>query len=158
MHREYLFAATFFVAGLGSPWAETTASLRLAPVRAITVEGTFETDDGTPPARDISGNACRPAPDGSAPLLCLVVNDGDRFAQFATVQDGRLVVNATVALIGDKPSPSTLGAKPQALACSEGEASFTDLDGEAVAYATPYFYVIGSHGCSRRNRSHTVSG
>jgi hypothetical protein len=110
MHRECLFAATFFVAGLGSPWAETTASLRLAPVRAITVEGTFETDDGIPPARDISGIACRPAPNGSAQRLCLVVNDGDRFAQFATIQDGRIVVGSTVALIGNKPFPLTLGS------------------------------------------------
>ena len=154
MHRGCLFAATFFVAGLGSPWAETTASLRLAPVRAITVEGTFETDDGTPPARDLSGIACRPAPNASAQRLCLVVNDGDRFAQFATIQDGHLIVGATVPLIGGKPSPSTLGAKHQALACLEGEAHFTDLDGEAVAYAAPYFYIVGSHGCSRRNKYH----
>ena len=154
MHRGCFFAATFFVAGLGSPWAETAASRRLAPVRAITVEGTFETDDGTPPARDISGIACRPAPDGAAQRLCVVVNDGDRFAQLATIQDGRLFVGATVPLIGDQPPPSTLGAKQQALACSEGEARFTDLDGEAVAYAAPYFYIVGSHGCSRRNKYH----
>ena len=88
---------------------------RLAPVRAITVEGTFETDDGTPPARDLSGIACRPAPNASAQRLCLVVNDADRFAQLATIQGGRLIVGATVALIGDQPSPSTLGAKQQAL-------------------------------------------
>ena len=83
-----------------------------------------------------------------------MVNDGDRFAQFATIQDGRIAVGSTVALIGNKPFPLTLGAKQQALAYSEGEASFTDLDGEAVVYAAPYFYVIGSHGCSRRNKYH----
>jgi len=154
MHRGCLFAAVFFVVGSASSLAETTVSLHLAPVGVVTIEGAFYTDDGTPPARDISGIACRPAPNESAQRLCLVVNDADRFAQLATIQGGRLIVGATVPLIGNKPSPSTLGAKQQALACSEGEASFTDLDGEAVAYATPYFHVIGSHGCSRRNKYH----
>jgi hypothetical protein len=28
---------------------------------------------------------------------------------------------------------------------------FKDFDGEAVAYAAPYFYVIGSHGCGRKH-------
>ena len=28
---------------------------------------------------------------------------------------------------------------------------FADLDGQGVAYAKPYCYVIGSHGCSRKS-------
>ena len=29
-------------------------------------------------------------------------------------------------------------------------AKFKEFDGEGVAYAKPYFYVVGSHGCGRR--------
>jgi hypothetical protein len=35
--------------------------------------------------------------------------------------------------------------------CSAGNGKFKDLDGEAVAYANSYFYVAGSHGCSRNS-------
>lgn len=31
------------------------------------------------------------------------------------------------------------------------------MDGEAVAYAAPFFYVTGSHGCSRRGREYVES-
>src|SRR3954463_1326886 len=111
MHRAVLLAALLFIAGSCVTWAKD-APPRLAPIRAVTIEGTFYTDDGTPPARDISGIACRPPPNASAQRLCVVVNDGDRFAQLTTIQGGRLIVGATVPLIGNQPSPSTLGAKP----------------------------------------------
>jgi hypothetical protein len=37
------------------------------------------------------------------------------------------------------------------IGCSDGERKFRGLDGEAVAYAAPFFYVVGSHGCSRHS-------
>jgi Protein of unknown function (DUF3616) len=37
-----------------------------------------------------------------------------------------------------------------------GERKSGDLDGEVVAYALPYFYIAGSHGCSRHsNKFHS---
>ena len=30
-------------------------------------------------------------------------------------------------------------------------ALFAEFDGEGVAYAAPYFYVVGSHGCARKS-------
>jgi len=129
--------------------AADTPAPAISPVRPFWVEGIFQTAE-RPPARDLSGIACKPAPDGTAPRLCLVVNDSDRFAQVATLADGRIAPGPTVALLGGQPSPATVGAPPQAVACSAGEARFSDLDGEGVAYAEPYFYVVGSHGCSRK--------
>ena len=148
MGRLHGLAAGCLAASLVSAAADTPAPA-ISPVRPFWVEGVFQTAE-RPPARDLSGIACKPAPDGTAPRLCLVVNDSDRFAQVATLADGRIAPGPTVALLGGQPSPATVGAPPQAVACSAGEARFSDLDGEGVAYAEPYFYVVGSHGCSRK--------
>lgn len=147
--RAAILAASLLAQSWSAP-AQTLDAPRLRPTGAVTVEGVFHTEDGAPPARDISGIACKP-PDNSARRLCLVVNDQDRFAQLATMSDDRLVAGPTVPLLGDRPSAATIGAKPAGLACSAGERAFKDMDGEGVAYAAPYFYVAGSHGCSRRN-------
>src|SRR3954469_15160622 len=148
MGRLHGLAAGCLAASLVSAAADTPAPA-ISPVRPFWVEGVFQTAE-RPPARDLSGIACKPAPDGTAPRLCLVVNDSDRFAQVAILADGRIAPGPTVALLGGQPSPATVGAPPQAVACSAGEARFSDLDGEGVAYAEPYFYVVGSHGCSRK--------
>src|SRR5262249_50183728 len=42
-------------------------------------------------------------------------------------------------------------------ACPDNHPRFKDLDGEAVAYADPFFYVSGSHGCSRHSGKFTTS-
>jgi hypothetical protein len=60
-------------------------------------------------------------------------------------------------LIGKKPSDATLGKEPQEAHCSEGKAKFKDLDGEAVAFAGSYFYIAGSHGCSRHSNKFRTS-
>ena len=151
--------AGLLAASLGSAAAEAPAptvspvQTTVLPRRAFAVEGAFQTAD-RPPARDLSGIACKPAPEGAAQRLCLVVNDRERFAQIATLVEGRIIPGPTVAMVGDQPSGTTIGAPPQRMACSAGEVAFSDLDGEAVAYAEPYFYVLGSHGCSRRREFH----
>jgi hypothetical protein len=112
-----------------------------APANGITaesdvwrVEGKLLGENGEK-SKDVSGIAC--AEHQGFPRLCLVVDDELQDAQFVEVQDGHLVVleEDPVHLIDDK-----LNGKP------------LSLDGEGVAYADGYFYVIGSHGYPRDPR------
>ena len=109
----------------------------------MTVQGAFAVSEGTV-ATDISGMACLPE---GTPRKCLLVNDENKNAQFATIQDDRMVVGDPVPLIGSAPDSRTLGRPPDET-CEKAD-DFRDLDGEGVAYAAPYFYVVGSHGCGR---------
>jgi hypothetical protein len=96
---------------------------------------------------NISGLSCMPV---TAPLsTCVVIDDDGRFAQIAFIGNGQVAAGAKFPLIGSKPSMDTVGHPPGETGCSSGERKFRDLDGEAVAYAAPFFYVVGSHGCSR---------
>ena len=99
-------------------------------------------------AEDVSGIACiRTAPDRRR---CLLVNDEGGKAQFLTIEGRRIEPKRRVALIGKAPSPDTLGRAPAERGCGHPEPVFKEFDGEGVAYAEPYFYVVGSHGCARR--------
>jgi len=115
----------------------------LIPLKRMTIQGAFAVSEGTP-ATDISGMACLPE---STPRKCLLVNDENKNAQFATIQDDRMVVGDPVPLIGNAPDSRALGSPPDET-CEKAD-DFKDLDGEGVAYAAPYFYVVGSHGCGR---------
>ncbi|GEP04310.1 DUF3616 domain-containing protein [Methylobacterium oxalidis] len=114
----------------------------------------FRTDgrDGLEPALDVSGIACLP-PDGQGRRSCLVVNDQDTYAQLATLDAERLQGGDLVFLIDREHRREIRGRKPKRLGCSKGKGGFKDLDGEGVAYAAPYYYVVGSHGCARRDRN-----
>jgi hypothetical protein len=125
----------------GTVLAQDAPSIILRPIK---VEGGFAGKKDKP-ATDISGMACMPLV--GSQRTCLVINDENRNAQFATFLDDRLIVGSPIPLIGKKPDPNTLGLAPD-LNCREVD-DFADLDGEGVAYAEPYFYVVGSHGCSR---------
>jgi hypothetical protein len=118
----------------------------LTPTRIYQIIRPFTDDEGNV-ATNISGLACMPA----APSRCLVIDDQGRFAQIASLRNGRMAAGARLPLIGIKPSKDTVGQPPAETGCSDGERKFRDLDGEAVAYAAPFFYVIGSHGCSRHS-------
>src|SRR3954451_6121283 len=83
MRRSRRLAVGLLAASLG-PAAAATPAPTVSPARPFAVEGVFQTAD-RPPARDLSGIACKPAPEGAAQHLCLVVNDRDRFAQIATL-------------------------------------------------------------------------
>jgi hypothetical protein len=120
----------------------------LSPTRIYQVTAPF-TDDGGDVAMNISGLACMPS--DAASSTCLVIDDQGRFAQIAVISDGQVIAGARLALIGRKPSRDTVGQPPAEIGCSDGERKFRDLDGEAVAYAAPFFYVVGSHGCSRHS-------
>ncbi|NEU13022.1 DUF3616 domain-containing protein [Methylobacterium sp. BTF04] len=106
-------------------------------------------------AEDISGIACRP--DETGPMRCLVVNDENTGAQFVAIDGTTLIPGAEVDLVGRAPSRTTLGAAPTTGGCTLGQGEYGEMDGEAVAYAAPNFYVTGSHGCSRRGREYKMS-
>jgi hypothetical protein len=106
-------------------------------------------------AMNISGLACMPT--AAAASTCLVIDDEGRFAQIAIIGNGRVAAGARLPLIGRKPSRDTVGQPPTETRCSGGERKFRDLDGEAVAYAAPFFYVVGSHGCSRHSNKFRLS-
>jgi hypothetical protein len=96
-------------------------------------------------ARDLSGIACAPS---AGVRNCLVVNDEGGSAQWATIDGTDFVAGDEMPLVGDDIDDTILGAKPD-VDCPDGEGDFGEFDGEAVAFADPYYYIAGSHGCSR---------
>jgi uncharacterized protein DUF3616 len=136
---------------IAAAMAANAGSLEL--IRSYAVERDFVDDDGAV-AGDLSGFACTALP----ARRCLAINDQNRSAQFAAVEDGRIIPGDMLPLIGAEPSAATRGTAPQVTTCPGGPKSFKDLDGEAVAYAAPHFYVVGSHGCGRNNDAFRLSG
>jgi len=132
--------------------APAAAVSSLAFVRPYTIQGEFVDDDGHV-ATDLSGLACTALP----ARHCLAVNDENQTAQFATIEDGRILPQSTIPLIGTQPSAATLGMAPEITTCPAGAKKYKEFDGEAVAYAAPYFYVVGSHGCGRHNQAFRLS-
>lgn len=82
---------------------------------------------------DLSGIAC--ATGSGFPRTCLIIDDELQSAQVVTLSDGKIAAGRMIPLIDDK-----LNGKP------------VELDGEGVAYADGYFYVIGSHGRPRHDK------
>lgn len=85
---------------------------------------------------DISGIACSTAV--GFPRSCLVIDDNLQSAQFVVVRPGTLVAGDLVRLISNSYKGKPL-----------------ELDGEGVAYADGYYYVMGSHGYPR-DREHKL--
>ena len=81
-------------------------------------------------SKDLSGVDCTTAK--GSPRAGLVIDDNMQEAQFVTVKDGEIVAGDMIALIDN-----SFEGKP------------LELDGEGVAYADGFFYVIGSHGHPR---------
>jgi Protein of unknown function (DUF3616) len=81
-------------------------------------------------SEDVSGIACTST--HGFPRSCLVIDDNLPAAQAVTVMDGEIIAGEPVPLIDN-----AYRGKP------------LDLDGEGVAYADGYYYVIGSHGRPR---------
>jgi hypothetical protein len=148
----------FAVAALGGTISIACAApdsiKTLSPTRIYQVTAPFTDDDGEA-ATNISGLACMPT--DTVPATCLVIDDQGRFTQIALIGNGQVAAGARLPLIGRKPSRDTIGQPPAETACSDGERKFRDLDGEAVAYAAPFFYVVGSHGCSRHSNKYRSS-
>jgi hypothetical protein len=124
--------------------AEAASGIALTPMK---LSGEFLGKKKKDVATDLSGIACLAAKGASR--TCLAVNDENRNAQFLTIEENRMTVGEPVTLIGDDPDKKTLGKPPKKLDCTAGEGKYGDLDGEGVTFSAPYFYVVGSHGCSR---------
>lgn len=142
----------FFIAGAGLAAALAQPAAGETDVTDYEVENPFY---GLGPA-DLSGIACIPIDQGKA-YRCLAVNDETQTAQFATVEDGRIEAGEEIRLIGESPDPETVGARPRSVPCPKITDDFEELDGEGVAYAAPYFYVVSSHGCSRKKGKFRLS-
>jgi hypothetical protein len=121
----------------------------------LKVNGDFEGKKEGKSAKDLSGVACMP-PNTDGSQLCLFVNDESRHAQFGVVRKGAITPGELLSLIGEEPSDETLGTPPETQ-CPVNNGEFAEFDGEGVAYAAPYFYVVGSHGCSRRGGEFRLS-
>jgi hypothetical protein len=121
-----------------------------AEVKTYEVNKGFEGTHST----DLSGIACVPLNHGE--YRCLAIDDESKFAQLAKIENGAIEAKAKIRLIKKEDDPEPLGEKPS-VACPNGEGDFAEFDGEGVAYAPPYFYVVGSHGCSRRSGKFRLS-
>jgi hypothetical protein len=113
------------------------------------------TDDHGAVATNISGITCLPPVDGK--FVCLAIDDEGRMAQAATIEGSQLRAGGKIKIIGKTPPPDIVGTKPRIDACLKGEDTFKDLDGEAVAHDGKFFYVTGSHGCSRHSNKFRAS-
>jgi hypothetical protein len=81
-------------------------------------------------SEDVSGIACTAAQ--GFPRSCLVIDDNLQSAQLVTLEDGRIIAGDAVKLTDDRFKHEPL-----------------ELDGEGVAFADGFYYVIGSHGHPR---------
>ena len=151
MNRTFATAiAILLAAQIGD--STLAAQQKSIPLR---VNGDFEGKREGKSAKDLSGVACMPVrPDGTQ--LCLFVNDESRHAQFGVVAKGAITPGELVPLIGEEPSDQTLGTPPETQ-CPVNNGEFAEFDGEGVAYAAPYFYIVGSHGCSRQGSEFRLS-
>jgi Protein of unknown function (DUF3616) len=147
-HRTLALAVAGLCGASSIAYSDPVSTTVLSPTRIFQVTAPFTDDEGNV-ATNISGLACMPS--DAALSTCLVIDDEGRFAQIAIIGNGQVAAGARLPLIGRKPSRETVGQPPDEPACSGGERKFRDLDGEAVAYAEPFFYVVGSHGCSRHS-------
>jgi hypothetical protein len=146
--RALLVAATLILGAVHGVNSEPMSPNLLSPTRIYRVANPLTDDEGDV-AMNISGLACKQAAAG--PSKCLVIDDEGKSAQIATIGDGVIAAGPRLSLVGKRPSNDTIGQPPARIGCSGGEGKFKNVDGEAVAYASPYFYVVGSHGCSRHS-------
>ncbi|ACK50287.1 conserved hypothetical protein [Methylocella silvestris BL2] len=137
-----------------SQCARAADAAALAPARQIAVAGEFINDKGKV-SRDLSGIACQPELAGRR--ICVVIDDQSRFAQVAFLEQGALRAGPRIKLIAEESRATIVGSSPTTAQCPKDDDKFKDLDGEGVAYAAPYFYVVGSHGCSRHSGKFTPS-
>ena len=142
MYSVRIVAAIGLLASLAGG---SQASEPVIPLAKMNVDGSFLGEEGKPPAIDISGMGC--VPQQGDIRNCLVINDENKAAQFAVVRNNGIAIGGPISLIGDAPDPRTFGSAPNET-CKKVD-DFDNLDGEGVAYAAPFFYVVGSHGCGR---------
>jgi Protein of unknown function (DUF3616) len=141
-------------AAFGLMTATAAEPVMLIQGAAVPVLGDDFRDDDGKTSVNMSGIACTPP--GPPKRLCVAIDDEGREAQIATLTNAGLTPGGRVRLIGEEAATGIVGAPPTEEHCGKKD-DFKDLDGEAVAYAEPFFYVIGSHGCSRSKNKFRVS-
>ncbi|MGY3591501.1 hypothetical protein ACVIGB_008920 [Bradyrhizobium sp. USDA 4341] len=112
------------------------------------------TDDDGESATNISGVNCIAS---AGKLVCLVIDDEGRLAQAATIDGSKLKGGGKIRLLEKDAPTNIVGKEPTVVACSKKKDKFKDLDGEAVAHGGKFFYVAGSHGCSRNSNKFRAS-
>lgn len=152
MLRSNALAIVIILCSFGGSGAQNVSNLK--PLQKFEIEGSL-TDDNDDVSTNVSGVACMQPIAGRH--NCVVIDDESRAAQLVTIEGRRLIAGAKVPLIGDEPSASITGQEPKNAGCSAGKGKFKNLDGEGVAFAFPYFYVVGSHGCSRNSNKFRLS-
>jgi hypothetical protein len=110
------------------------------------IGGSIQDDHGNT-SLNVSGVAC--VPPGPSRRLCVVIDDESRDAQVVFLTSAGLEPAGRIPMIRDKEPKGIVGSRPADEHCG-AVGGFKDLDGEAVAFAEPFFYVVGSHGCSRK--------
>jgi len=90
-------------------------------------------------SENVSGIACS-APEGF-PRTCIAIDDERQAGQLVTVDDGELTAGNSVPLIDNEHRGKAL-----------------EFDGEGVAFAEGFFYVIGSHGHPRDKKKKLKPG
>jgi hypothetical protein len=148
MTGRFVVATAVFAACMGG------ISMAAEKATPLDVVGDFQGKKGAE-AVDLSGVACLP-PQADGSRLCLFVNDESRHAQFGVVAKGKITPGEILPLIGKEPDDRTVGTPPET-ECPVNNGKFGEFDGEGVAYAAPYFYVVGSHGCGRNNNEFKLS-
>jgi hypothetical protein len=153
--KRGLAPIVFLVAGLfAGGTAAQSHDEPLRPVRKIELDGRFAGKQPGKNAKDLSGLSCAES-QGGGTLHCLAINDENQSAQLATIENGAITVGAEIKLIGNAPTATTFGTRPDVKCPSTG--GFEEFDGEGVAYADGVFYVVGSHGCSRKSGEFRLS-
>ncbi len=137
------FIAIFALTATPAPAAEKPG---ITFIRTFDVVGKFAGKKSGKAAKDVSGMACT----GLPARHCLLVNDENQTAQFAEIGNGKIKALRSLTLIGaERTEKMAVGKAIENPGCRGGGKDFADLDGEAVAYSDGYFYVAGSHGCTR---------
>ena len=98
-------------------------------------------------ARGISGMGCLGRP-GDASRECLVINDEETSGEIAVLTEKGLTPTGRLVLFTPKKEPTTDVRGSEEPAACGATGKFGELDGEGVAVAEDYAYVIGSHSCT----------
>ena len=84
-------------------------------------------------ATNVSGIACSTTQ--GFPRACLLIDDNLQSAQIVSLRNGKIIAGGMIRLISNKYKRERF-----------------ELDGEGVAYADGYYYVMGSHGHPRDSK------
>ena len=136
--RAHLFFSVLMSGFLAATVLTSVSTARADEPRKVSGKLFGKPMDATNPdgkkSKDVSGIAC--ATTTGFPRLCLIADDESQGTQIVILKDGALIAGDFIRLIHDVHDDEPL-----------------ELDAEAVAYADGAFYVIGSHGRPRHEKT-----